>query len=170
MKILLPLIFILLFFSASSQTVNKSVRVYYDVNGNHVFDGVDSVLANRQVVAYKNRLALTAGVTDNAGLYHVALDTGTYTLGLNAIISQHYKDFSQPAKIYTSPTTEIIDFSYQQRDSIESISCTIQPDNNDFTIPVSGGSFNYTLHYGYQGSLHTIPATVTVNYNPMPLS
>ena len=166
MRLLLPFIFLLIGFTVSAQTINISGRVYYDVNGNHVFDGVDSVLANKQVVAYKNRLALTAGVTDNAGLYHVTLDTGTYTLGLNAIISQDYKDFSQPAKIYTSPTTEIIDFSYQQRDSVESISCTIKPDNNDFTIPVSGGSFNYTLNYGYQGSLHTIPATVTVNYNP----
>ncbi|MBC7401206.1 MAG: hypothetical protein H7289_14805, partial [Mucilaginibacter sp.] len=164
MKIMLPLIFILLSFFASSQTVNISGRVYYDVNGNHVFDGVDSVLGSQTVSAFKQGGFDTA-VTDNAGLYHMVLETGSYFFRLDN--NQTIQDFSlvAPQRTYSSPTTDIVDFPLIKTYSITGIYCNIQSTDNAM-VPPSGGNFTYSLNYNYTGSLHSMPATVTIDYNP----
>ncbi|MBC7886807.1 MAG: hypothetical protein H7Z13_02895 [Ferruginibacter sp.] len=164
MKTFLSVLLLLLSACASSQTVNISGRCYYDVNGNQVFDGGDSVLADRYVQAnYSN--TYIAG-TDDLGQYEMVVPVGSYSFVMGGEVDNlSYYTISSLNKVYTSAGNYVLDFAYQKKDSI--VNVFTYNSGNHADIPFTGGTRQYTLIYGYEGRLKSTPATLSVNFNPM---
>ena len=163
MKLFLPLL-LLLSFTASAQTVNISGRVYFDANGNHIFDSGDSPIPDVTVDGYNN--GNNTATTDADGTYSILLPLGSYFFMLDDFTPpEEYKLLEQPFKIYNSAGVDVVDFAFQKSDSIEYIRSIIQPD--DYTaIPSTGSTQHYQLLYSYDGSLLQMPVTLTLKYNP----
>ncbi|MEO7766515.1 MAG: hypothetical protein ABIS01_03780, partial [Ferruginibacter sp.] len=168
MKLTLPLL-LMLFLSPNtfSQTVNISGRCYYDVNGNHVFDGTDSVLANRQVQGNYSGTTTYRVNTDASGQYNLTGPVGSYDIALTGSVAySDYEFIYDQHRDYLTGGAYIVDFAYQQRDSITTVSAYIESLNNN-NIPNTGATLQYKLRYGYDGLLGNMPATVTLNFNPL---
>jgi hypothetical protein len=163
MKLIFSLLLALLGQLVAAQTVNISGRCYYDVNGNYVFDGTDSVLAGRTVI-FESDAALYSAVTDGTGQYVVSLPVDTFlTNMLGPIDYRNYKDTAYQRRIYTVPGADVVNFAYQKRDSIEQVNAAfgfVAP-----VLPPSGGTRQYKLTYSYDGLLPAIPASITLRYS-----
>jgi hypothetical protein len=163
MRIILPFLLMLVFFSANSQVVNVSGRCYYDVNGNYVFDGTDSVLANR-LVFFQNYGGVYNAITDATGQYTLSVPVDTFDINMErAFDFRNYKDTAYQRRIYTVPGSDIVNFAYQKRDSIEQVNAGFGFVN--FMVPPSGGTRQYKLEYSYDGLLQSIPASITLRYS-----
>lgn len=165
MKIILPLLLLLSAASVQSQTVSVTGRFFYDANGNQVFDGTDSVIANKQVYAqYSTGVYNT--FTNASGQYAFSLPLGSYNIGhYGSIATQNYIDTGDQYRVYTAAGSDIVNFAYQKRDSVESVLSAFGYFPND-DIPPSGATKQYKLEYGYDGFLQNMPASVIVKYNP----
>lgn len=166
MKWLVSLLFLLIINSSFSQTVNVSGRCYYDINRNHVFDGGDSVLANVYVYADFVSGSFNA-LANSAGQYNMSLPLGTYNITTPGRIDvENYDMIAENYRTYTVAGSDVVDLAFQPRDSIVRINASIV-ENGQGSLPPTGGNRSYTLTYGYDGWLPTLPATLTLRYNPM---
>jgi hypothetical protein len=169
MRTLLFCLFTLISFVASSQTVNITGRCFYDANGNNVFDGTDSVIGNRIITASYAGGSNTAN-TNASGQYSMALTTRAYTFTMSgSIATNNYKSLNNISRTYTVAGSDVVNFAFKKRDSIESIQSYIQPqiwNTLNTGISPNGGSKTYSLKYAYDGFLPNMPATVTVRFNP----
>lgn len=168
MKLFLSILLLTLSYHVFSQTVTITGRCYYDVNGNQVYDGTDSVLSNTSILANLSGggSSFTAN-TNAAGQYNLIVPVESYDIRVNDAIS--YADYNYIGiqhRDYTAAGSDIVDFAFQQRDSIVSISSYLQKVNFNSVISNTGGSAQYVLRYSYDGLLKNIPATVTLNFNP----
>jgi len=160
----LCLLSILLSFNSFSQAVQISGRCYYDANGNYVFDGGDSVLANREIQASYYDITYLSS-TDDSGLYYLHVDTGMYEIRMIGEIDfENYDFIYDQHREYVQSGSDLVDFAFQKKDSIVSLISFIETPNEN--IPFFGGSRQYKLLYGYDGLLQNMPATVTLNFNP----
>jgi hypothetical protein len=163
MKLILPFILILLSSGAYSQTVSISGRCYYDVNGNYIFDGSDSVLANR-LVSFQNDGGVYNALTDAGGQYSLFVPVDTFDVNMAGPFDfRNYKDTAYQRRIYTVPGADIVNFAYQKRDSIEQVNANIALPA--FVVPPSGGTRQFKLEYSYDGLLQSIPASVTLRHS-----
>ncbi len=158
MKIILPFLLSLICLSAGAQSVNISGRCYYDVNGNYVFDGTDSVLANR-LVFFQNYGGVYNAITDAAGQYTLSVPVDTFQVHMSGAFDfRNYKDTASQRRIYTVPGSDVVNFAYQKRDSIEQVNAGFG--FVSFAVPPSGGTRQYKLEYSYDGLLQNIPASI----------
>ncbi len=163
MRITILFFFLFHFFTVQSQSVAISGRCYYDVNGNHLFDGIDSVLAGVPVNCYGSSGVFT-NTTNAFGQYNFTVPLDIYDIGVGGLYDAiNYNNIGYQNRNYTAAGSDIIDFAYQKRDSIVSISAYF--DNANELINPSGISNTYKLVYGYDGSLPTMPATVTLHFS-----
>ena len=163
MRIILPFLLLLMSAVATAQTVNITGRCYYDVNGNYIFDGIDSVLAGRNVV-FENNAGIYSAITDGTGQYALSIPVDTFLANmLGPRDYRNYKDTAYQRRIYTVPGSDIVNFAYQKRDSIEEVNAALGFVN--FIVPPSGGTRQYKLEYSYDGLLPNIPASITLRYS-----
>jgi hypothetical protein len=165
MRILIFCLFTLLSFNSYSQGVYVYGQCYYDVNGNYTFDGIDSAIANRIVSATGS--GNSAALTNSTGQYNLFLPiTGFYNFVLTGSVDIiNYKRIYPINRYYNFPTSDNVSFIFQKKDSIESIKTYITP-NSSGGLTNSGGTRTYTIKYGYDGSLPSIPATLSLRFNP----
>jgi hypothetical protein len=163
----LIIIFLLSFCSAIpgfSQKVNVSGKVYYDNNRNNIFDGDDSVLVSGHVIASKH--STTTNIIKESwinivnGSYNMQLDTAYYTFRLANVPNTAYFDYVYRYKLYESFVNDTIDFPIPRKDSIEELHSSISGGNSE-TIDSSGGKLKFDLFYRFDGSLSSIPVTVS---------
>lgn len=165
MKCTLSFLLLLISFNAFS-FVDLSGTFYYDVNGNHSYDYfTDSVVANRQVRATSTTSGTYYATTDANGEFFMTIGTGTYDIGLVGAINPNYINFTQQ-RTFSSDGPFGIEFAFQKKkDSIVSTFITINPDNYD-KIPSTGAVRQYQLKFGYEGAIPSMPASVTLDFNP----
>jgi uncharacterized repeat protein (TIGR01451 family) len=165
MRILLFCLFAMLGFNSYSQTVNITGRCFYDANGNNIFDGTDSVISGRIMSAESaagNHYAIASGT----GQFTMAVEVSSYIFKMSGYIaSQNYQDIYSIDRTYTTAGNDIVDFAFQKRDSITELKAYISPRIQGNVQP-SGSSKIYKLEYGYDGLLPSIPATLTLRFNP----
>lgn len=166
MKWLVSLLFVLVINSSFSQTVSVTGRCYYDVNRNHVFDGSDSALRNVYVYAHYTGGSYNA-LANSAGQYSMSLPLGTYNITTPGLIdTRNYDMIYENYRTYTTAGSDVVDLAFQPRDSITRIHASISADGPSTPLSPNGGTRAYTLSYAYDGWLPTLPATLTLRYNP----
>ncbi len=165
MKVLFVLLFTFSCFGAFAQTVNISGRCFYDANGNNIFDGTDSVIANRIISA--NYAGGTYFANANAtGQFSMPIPIGIYSFSMSGnIASANYNNIYSIQRTYTVAGNDVVNFAFQKRDSIVEIRAYISPLIQGGINP-SGGSKTFQLEYGYDGFLPSIPFTLSLRFNP----
>jgi hypothetical protein len=152
-------------FGAFAQTVNVSGRCFYDANGNNIFDGTDSVIANRVISA--NYAGGTYFTNANAaGQFTMPIAIGIYSFTMSGFIaSANYNTIYSIQRTYTVAGSDVVNFAFQKRDSIEEIKAYISPLIQGSINP-SGGLKTFKLEYAYDGFLPSIPFTLSLRFNP----
>lgn len=156
-------------FNGSGQTVEFTGRVYFDNNGNHVFDNGDSAYKQAELSFYgsENYNAVT---TSNAGVYDVLLPADNYSISLlpdfntdvyNYIDSKYgyYADIS-------GDTLDIVDFAIQKRKDIDDGYLSIHNIMEGTDIPPLSSAQDYRIDFGYIGLIDQLPGLITLDYNP----
>lgn len=166
MKSFLCLILLLVVGSAFAQTVNVTGRCYYDVNRNQIFDAGDSVMVNKTVYADPGSNRVSA-VTNGAGQYSMSLPANSYYFYLiENYDATNYKYHAGTNRTYSAAGSDVVDFAFQPRDSVTSIRTFLQGTSGVVLVP-SGNSRTYKLYYDYDGLLPSMPATLTLRFNPL---
>jgi hypothetical protein len=169
MRVLLSSLFMLIGIACYSQTVNISGRCFYDVNGNNVFDGTDSVIGGRLITAsYAG--GINSATANASGQFTMALTTRIYTFSMSGTIAtNNYRPIYSINRTYTIAGSDVVNFAFQKKDSLERVNTYFQPQVWDFSntgISPNGGARTYKLGYGYEGLLQSMPATITLRFNP----
>ena len=151
-----------------AQTVSITGRAYYDNNANNLFDAGDSAVVHGEVDVYKqSNYSYDSTFTDINGNYSIFVATGSYFIDLwSKTYSPLYTGNSWVGRTYSTPTTDVINFALKKRDSISRTNAIIQPLINE-KVSSAGASKQYRLIYGYEGSLVSMPAKVTLGYNSL---
>jgi hypothetical protein len=166
MRILLFCLFTLFSFVGYSQTVNVTGRCFYDVNGNNYFDGPDSAIANRVILALGQSSSNSAITLPNGDFSFPFLSTGFYSFNLTGNFDNiNYKGTNIIQRNYPFGGGDYINFIFKKKDSIESMQTSITPTITGGISPTAGVR-TYTLKYAYDGLLPSIPATLSLRFNP----
>jgi hypothetical protein len=166
MRILLFCLFTLFSFVGYSQTVNVTGRCFYDVNGNNYFDGPDSAIANRVILALGQSSSNSAITLPNGDFSFPFLSTGFYGFNLTGNFDNiNYKGTNIIQRNYPFGGGDYINFIFKKKDSIESMQTSITPTITGGISPTAGVR-TYTLKYAYDGLLPSIPATLSLRFNP----
>ncbi|MFZ4057284.1 MAG: hypothetical protein ACOYKE_04065, partial [Ferruginibacter sp.] len=165
MKIISSLLLLISVLFVNAQTTTVTGRLFYDVNGNQIYDGSDSVLEGRLV-----RATYSGGeyntTTDVNGLYTLLLPPESYFFGFVGDFDYaNYTSWEYLNKVYTTGGTDIVNFAFQKRSNIESLRAYFNTSFGD-QIPLSGATKTVTLSYGYDGGAQQIPAKLSIKYNP----
>lgn len=105
--------------------------------------------ANTAVSVYGENITYPSS-TNTSGIYSVIVGAGSYDIRVTGPVAYYdYTGIDDPHRDYVNAGSDVVDFAFQQRDSVEQVFSYIDGDN----IPLTniGGTKHHSLIYSYSG-------------------